>query len=302
MFPLIHEGQCTSSHDADTLPSVQLLLGRCLLKLQEYELLLKRILVNTAFSGSPADVRLQLAEKSFSLRKKMMGELVGMLANTFLTSAALDNNSSLSSAHTNNVAWVETRMQFVFSEERYIETRDSLKELVSLRNELVHHFISKFNLSTSEGCAAAEAFLNVSYAKIDENHQLLKAWRDTLVAAQAKFTSLLDDPMFQCFLDGICPDGTVDWPRAGIVQGLRDAEGFLAINGWTSLSAAIEWVSKNSPEQRPSRYGCSSWRQVLHESRQFDVRKREPHDHPGVSKSHPGLEIWFRSRRRADVE
>jgi hypothetical protein len=296
------ECQNNSSHQAERQLSTQLLLGQCILKLQEYELLLKRLLENVAFSGPPAEVQAVRAEKSMSLRKKMMGELVGVLTKTFLTTAALGDNACVSIAKPENVAWVETRMQIVFAEERYTAIRDALRELVELRNELVHHFIRKFNLSTSEGCAEAEVFLSRSYIKIEENLQLLQTWCKTLAEAQVKLATVFNDPTFQNFIEGISPDGTVDWSRAGIVQGLRDAEGCLAVNGWTSLSAAIERISKNSPDQSPKRYGCSSWRQVLHESRQFDLSRRASFSYPSANKSHPVATVWFRSRRRANAE
>lgn len=296
------ERQNNSSHQAERQLSTQLLLGQCILKLQEYELLLKRLLKNVTFSGPAGEVQALRAEKGSSLQKKMMGELVGVLTTTFLTTAALGDNTYVSIAKPENVAWVETRIQIVFAEERYIAITDALKELVALRNELVHHFIKKFNLRTSEGCAEAEVFLSRSYTKIEENLQLLQTWCKTMAEAQVKLATVFDDPTFQNFIDGISPDGTVDWSRAGIVQGLRDAEGCLAVNGWTSLSAAIEWISKNSPDQSPKRYGCSSWRQVLHESRQFDLSRQASLRYPSANKSHPAATVWFRCRRRADAE
>ena len=77
------------------------------------------------------------------------------------------------------------------------------------------------------------------------------------------------------FGNGILPDGTVFWPAAGIGYSLRRAENALSKDGWTSVEAVAEWITMSEPEQQPRKYGCSSWRQVLHESPQFELRKRD---------------------------
>lgn len=296
------EGLDDSSQNVERKVPTQLLLGRCLLKLQEYELLLKRLLAHSSVSGPPSEVLGLYAERASSLQKKMMGELVGTLTKTFLTGATMQDDSYVFAAQPSNVVWVQTRTQIVYAEEQYVTVTDALKELVSLRNELVHHFINKFDLDTAKGCVEAEAFLNLSYAKIEKNLQLLQTWHSAMVEAQTKLLSVYSDPSFEDFIDGICSDGTIDWPRAGIVQGLRDAEEARAIDGWTSLAAAIKWLSKSSPEQRPKRYGCNSWRQVLHESRQFEVTKRESLSSHRKSEHAQAETVWFRSRRGANAE
>ncbi|MBP8276214.1 MAG: OST-HTH/LOTUS domain-containing protein, partial [Propionivibrio sp.] len=70
----------------------------------------------------------------------------------------------------------------------------------------------------------------------------------------------------------IAPDSTVFWPVAGIVSALREAAGELAVDGWASIAEAGRWIAERFPEQLPAKYGCSSWRQVVHESRIFDLR------------------------------
>lgn len=65
------------------------------------------------------------------------------------------------------------------------------------------------------------------------------------------------------------------WPAAGIVRALREAASELAVDGWTPVAAASRWIMERSPDQQPNKYGCASWRQVLHESRLFELRYRD---------------------------
>lgn len=76
-------------------------------------------------------------------------------------------------------------------------------------------------------------------------------------------------------IQGIAPDGSVDWPASGIVRALREASVELAVEGWTPVAAAGRWITQWYPDQRPARYGRASWRQVLHESRLFELRYRD---------------------------
>lgn len=292
----------TSASPADKHSSIQRLLGLSLLRLQEYESLLKQMLLKGRVAGPPAEIPGLLQKKSTSLQRKMMGELVGDLTKTFFAVENANHVENTSSKPVKNIAWIEAHAQIVFSRERYAVVAPALKELVSLRNELVHHFIHKFDLDSFEGCTEAEEFLQKSHASIEENLTLLRTWNKSLEDIQARLISLLSEPKFEDFLDGIRPDRTIDWSRAGIVQGLRDAEECLADNGWTDLSAAILWMSKNSPEQRPKRYGCSSWRQVIHESGQFEVRKQVPAGLLMNAAAHQAMSLWYRSRRRLDAD
>lgn len=48
----------------------------------------------------------------------------------------------------------------------YDQVVSSLKELVALRNEFVHHFLERFDVWSVIGCQDADAYLDVSMIKI----------------------------------------------------------------------------------------------------------------------------------------
>jgi hypothetical protein len=91
--------------------------------------------------------------------------------------------------------------------------------------------------------------------------------------------------------NGIGLDGTVHWPSSGITASLREAETKLALDGWTPFFEAIHWIAKTYPEQTPKRYGCGSWRYVIHESQQFEIRKQSQADNDPIV-------VWYRSHPR----
>lgn len=64
-----------------------------------------------------------------------------------------------------------TRISFRFkssidlSEEDYVRTTSELDALVEMRNDLVHHFVERFDLGSESGCREAEAHLDRCFEK-----------------------------------------------------------------------------------------------------------------------------------------
>ena len=276
---------------SDDVPDLQRMvqrkLGRCLLRLQQYEWLLKVIVAHGELRG-PADRLHTVREQKIACaQKKTMGTLVGMLTKSFLTQSP-QNEESQTEADAGDQIWFSYRLQLEMPAEHYEATKAALKELVDLRNELVHHFIERFDLWTESGCQAADGFLEESYETINRHCLNLQCWAKTINVAAAKVASVMQSQAFEDVFDGIRVDGSVDWPGSGICRCLREAETKLAEGGWTRLEAAICWIDGTYPEQTPKRYGCSSWRHVLHESRQFEIRKSQVDTERTA--------VWYRSK------
>lgn len=268
---------------------VQRKLGRCLVRLQQYEILLKAMVAHGDIEGPPEQLQALQAEKIASAKKKTMGTLVGLLTENYLTAGGVEEDGDDESPG-NGGMWVRHRFQMSLDAERYEAVKTDLKELVDLRNELVHHFLERFNIWEEEGCTAADAFLEESYETIDGHYLTLREWARGMDNARTMMASFMETTAFKdMFFDGIQPDGSVHWPGCGIVNQLREAEAELAQEGWTPLLAAIAWIGSRAPEQIPKRYGCGSWRHVIHESRQFEIRKQGQSENGGTV-------VWYRSR------
>ena len=111
---------------------------------------------------------------------------------------------------------------------------------------------------------------------------------DQVQTMAAEFTQ---SPEFRDVLvNGILPDGSLDWPHTGIVRALRESTKGLAVNGWARLDLARARIADKHPEQVPEKYGCRTWPQVLSESRQFDLEYRAERSGRKMA--------WFRERTR----
>lgn len=281
---------------SDPLPdlqrTVQRKLGRCMLQLQQYERLLKAMVAHNELSGPPERLQAIRDEKIACAHKKTLGTLVGMLAESYLKLPDLSDEAEESEVQSIDSSWFSFRYQMELPEERYAETKAALKELVDLRNELVHHFLQRFDLWRVDGCIAAESYLDESYETINGHYLTLRDWAKSMDEARQLMASFM---LTSDFEDVVCNDiwvdGTVHWPSSEITASLREAETKLSVDGWTPLFEAIHWVAKTYPEQTPKRYGCGSWRHVIHESQQFEILKQ--------SQAGDGLTVvWYRSRLR----
>lgn len=268
---------------------VQRKLGRCLLRLQQYENLLKALVAHGDIAGPPAELVAVRDAQVASAQKKTLGTLVGMLTERHLTSAEEDDNTD--EPQGDGGPWFCFRFQLRLDASQHQATTAALKELVDLRNELVHHFLQRFNIFESQGCMAADAYLDASYETIDGHYLTLRGWAQVMHEAHEAMASFMSTAAFEDLLvNGIAPDGTVDWPASGAVRCLREAETRFATEGWTLLNTATTWIRAQHPDQHPQRYGCGSWRHVIHESRQFEVRRT-------VNTEQGCGDVWYRSRQ-----
>jgi hypothetical protein len=260
---------------------VQRKLGSCMLRLQQYERSLKTMVRGMAEQGVALPFKAALDPKLARIHKRTLGELVGIFTGVHLIAASSDvevETNDDAGPGSQSVADTGFRIRFNISTspERYAQTKDGLAELVALRNELVHHLIERFDISHESGCIAASSHLDVCFEKIDNHCKILETWATGLAETQALTLTLLQSKLFEDMLvHGINPDGSVYWPGSTIVECLRDAETACQVDGWTSLDAAIKFISKANRDQTPSRYGCKTWRQVLKKSELFELQSKD---------------------------
>lgn len=250
---------------------VQRLLGRCLLRLQQYERLIKAIMADYEISGPAHALEEVRAARMTATAGKTLGTIVGELLGSYVVPNEVDTPIPTSTDTSDVHISIGSRLQL--SDADFARTENDLRELVLLRNNLVHHFIDQHDIGTLDGCRGGRDALIEAYTRIDQHFEELRAWAKGMHDARRALAGVVQSDAFHdLVVNGIHPDGTVFWPGAGIVRALQEASGVLAVEGWTTVAEAGRWIAERYPEQRPEKYGCSSWRQVVHESRFFELR------------------------------
>lgn len=253
---------------------VQRKLGRCLIRLQQYERLMKALAINFEIAG-PSDELTAIRQKRGETFSRMtLGQLIGELTGAYLQPDQPGTTEPEWDPGDSSRIWFRMQTRMTLQPQEYERVVSGLKELLALRNELVHHFLERFDLWSEAGCHNADAFLDAGMTKVDGHYAELRQWAITTDRARSTMGAFMASSAYTDFLfDGIYPDGTVDWPNCGIVRHLRAAEAALAVDGWADLGQVIERMNLMHPEQTLKRYGCTTWRQVLHESKQFKTRR-----------------------------
>lgn len=268
---------------------VQRQLGRCLIRLQQYERLLKSILSLHRIGGAAQDLPALQAENVKRYANKTLGQLVEVLFDTYVVANGTERPVLDDAKLPSDKLSVSFQFQMQMDEARLAEVKAVIEELVHLRNDLVHHFIEQFNIWTNDGCAAALEHLGDCYARIDRHVLELREWAEHMDQARSKFAEYAQSPAFHdMVVNGIAPDGSVDWAWAGIVRALKEFLEQSATQGWLRLDDATAWMAQHHPDQTPERYKCKSWPHVLSLSRAFRLEYRE-----AAGKS----EAWFRAIR-----
>ena len=268
---------------------VQRLLGRCLMRLQQYEQLLKSMIAAQQFSGTPETLPHIIDVRKAEASGKTLGKLIGRLMGDYIMKEGSEPPDDAPDHHSDSIHFA-FRIQLNLPDESYESIKADLRELVTLRNALVHHFIEMHDLWTVDGCLHAQDALSHSYAKIDRQFEQLSTFAGDMVETRRMAAEAMQSPQFRDMLvNGIAPNGQILWPMTVIVGALRQALQELSIDGWVNLDAAARWVSEHQPEQTPQKYGCSRWRQVIHESGQFELRRFTHNGQFGA---------WFRERSK----
>lgn len=268
---------------------VQRWLGRCMLRLQQYERLLKALLAHHELAGPVDTLEAQRAANLEKVSDKTLGTLVKALFESYAVPDGFERELLPEDKVPTDRCSMAMSFRMTMAPERLAEVRAGVEELVAMRNELVHHFIERFDLWSDQGCETALRHLEDCYQRIDRHHSELVGWTKSMDEARAHMSAFAQtDAFHDMVVNGIAPDGTFDWSHAGIVRVLREASGALSEGGWAQIDRAREWIAKNHPDQTPSKYGCRTWPQVLSESKLFELVYRVEDDGKRVG--------WFRER------
>lgn len=284
---------------AEMQREVQRKLGRCLIRIQQYELLLKEMVakreVSAILGQGHGHGPVPLAEFAPDLGTKTMGQLVGELTGKYfqptLQESGQTHTDTPADEEEHPVGWARVSMSVSMAPDTHAQLTVELQELVDLRNDLVHHFVEGQNLVTEEGCIAADMYLQDCYSEIDRHLASLQGWAASMNEAKRSMAAFITSPEYKEFLLAELSPSVSEREAAlpRLVELLRRAEGEHASDGWTALSEAIAFIRKVEPDATPRKHTFGSWRQVLHDSSTFEVRRT-------ALKTDGRMETWFRTR------
>jgi hypothetical protein len=268
---------------------VQRLLGRCMLRIQQYERLMKTILTHQEISGAIHEMAAHQASRAERFADKSLGTLVKSLFESYVVEEGTEPRVDKEPTVLENQPSFSVKFQIQMTKERRAQTLEGIDAMVNMRNNLVHHLIERFDVWTDDGCTLASDHLRHCYNSIDRHFLELNQWAESMDRSRALSASFAQSDAFHDMLiNGIAPDGSFAWPDNGIIRVLREAFSNLAVDGWANLESARVWISRSHSDQTPEKYRCRTWPQVLSESREFDLQYRRSDDGKKIA--------WYRIR------
>lgn len=258
---------------------VQRLLGRCMVRIQQYEKALKVLLAHHEIAGPVETLAGQPAQRAEKLSGQTLGNLAKQLFESFVVPEGFERELLPEDKTPTDRISVAHSFRMTLYPEQWAQTKSSIDEFVALRNELVHHFLSRFNIWEEQGCLDAMAYLEESYLRIDARFQELRAWMMAMQQAGEAVASYVKSQEHHDWLvNGINPDGSFEWQQTGIVRALRTEIQALAGDNWAPLETVKAQMLARHPDQTPKKYRCTTWQQVLTESTEFDLEYRRESD------------------------
>lgn len=266
---------------AEPQRQVQRWLGRCMLSLQQSERLLKALLHDadvTAIHSGRVDEGSAAFEVSRAFEKERLAFMtLGGLVSAFVGDVVTNAETPSDTKKQRDLPDDRMSMRFSFrqsiSSETFEVLQASMREMVGLRNEWVHHLVDRFDLTSLEGCAQALENLQAGYEKAERFRLQLQAIAKAMVEAAEHMAAFYTSPQGRALLLG----GKVPVESTPLLNALRGAvQGSASVgDGTVLLSEVLEKLHSLHPHEGPQDYGYSSWPQVIHESGDFGMVRRD---------------------------
>ncbi len=250
-------------------------LGRCVLGLQVFELQLKAIVAHREVSGPPDALPALVARHVARAGRMTLGQLIGELRDSYLIRES--DGPPAGSERDRPAPWITFQSRMALPDADLERTRQALEALVTLRNDLIHHFVQRHDLTSADGCRAARDALVATRELIRRHNDEAREWVEDIERARAAFVKALLDPQNQRLIfGGGAAQAPVELRHTRIVKALRKAARELAVGGLTRLDDAVQWMSLRHPAERPQTYGCNDWAEVVIESGVFELLVADP--------------------------
>ncbi len=165
--------------------------------------------------------------------------------------------------------WVSFSFRVSGDAEFVESTRRDLKLVTEERNELVHHFLPRWQPDSPEKMTEALAFLDAQRDKVLSMHEHLKITVTRMQDSKRLLYSFIVSPEYERQSEQM-------WLQASpLVSLLRDvATQYHRKDGWTYLAQAGDLAAKETPEEVKNlkeRYGFKTLKKLLVGCESFDV-------------------------------
>lgn len=253
------------------IAEVQRKIGRNLLLLQHVETMLKTLLTQSRLAGAtPEALERNRAERKKLIESSTLGMLAGKFTTEVLVGMPMDPDEN-----EDEPKFLEGYVSFKYeltAEKDYVAQRTrSLQLIVDERNELVHHFLSKWNLMSEESAQAATLHLDQQHLRVAAEAKTLKSNLEALQRLARLQTNLMSSPEYEKQMEKMWLYGSkIVLLLVGMSRKAKQQD------GWVRLIDADPLLKIKAPEDRASlkaMYGYDQLKPLLLATEVFDLRE-----------------------------
>lgn len=222
-------------------------IGRNIISYQYFETLLKSLISKGSISGYSNEIKNLYIKRLDKVNKSTMGSLSSSFLNTIFQTSE-DPEERESPEHFTGM-WVSMNLSIITDEDYINKRREHLKQITTDRNNLAHHFISMYDISSIEECREAECQiisqrerLASEILALEEDIRFIEeTMKEFILALQSEegkkllHLSLIQSSKLACLLE-----------TTAIEIARKD--------GWAVLSSVAQHIQKDAPEELQSLY------------------------------------------------
>lgn len=246
-------------------------IGRNVLLFQQIENLLKFLVANHHFDGAPGDIVDRRQTRADEVSGMTMGVLKKHYADEIRADAGVPPNEQ--DEEVTQSWWMSFTFKTKLDSELYEAQNASLKVMVKERNDLIHHFLPRWQPESPERLAAAICYLDQQQEKVLPMLEHLKSVAESMQKSRQLMVQFLDSD------EGKHQFELVWLQHSPLVNLLREvADQKARSDGWAYLSDAGRLAhihEADSAARIKELYGHSTLKQLLIASGLFDI-----HDEP----------------------
>jgi hypothetical protein len=215
-------------------------IGRNVLLFQQLESILKFLAAAQHPSTPLSKAQLAREERAESIRIKSLGQVAGQVVEELFSSSHAESSAP--------VEIIEPWLGFSFRIEGdpadLEESRRRIKMLIDERNKLVHHLLSRWNLSEAESCNALSIELDQQRLRVIREIERFRAYANNVREIARELQAFIDSD------DGRRHFDLVFLQSSRLAMLLTQiATTHAREDGWTLLSVAGTQLSSLIPEQ-----------------------------------------------------
>lgn len=236
-------------------------IGRNVLVFQQIEGLLKSLVTNHRVDGTTPDFEERHKRQAKKIQTQMMGALIKRYIDGILSDAGKPPKKPEGGTQVQISFTFRTAGDSDFSKSQ----RTNLELMVSERNNLIHHFLPRWQPDSLEHMTEASSYLDQQYKKVVPMLEHLKSVTKSMQQSAALLASDEFGRQFELVY-------LQHSPLITLLQEVATQEA--RPDGWTSLAHAGQLASIREPDEMvhmEERYGHSTLKRLLTASELFDV-------------------------------